>query len=101
MFAQEQTHESIPIIGPTAAFSINRNQVGPLSTNKAFHQFTGTTADTKPATRNPATNSSQIIRQSATNALAIRFNRLVFSKPFSSCPQQWPVISTAFSACRL
>src|SRR5215471_20217504 len=92
MFAQEQTHESMPTIGPTAAFSIKRNQFGPVSTKRARHQLVGTTAAKNPATRKPATSSFQIIRQSITKALASLASRSALSDSCSSW-QQWPMLS--------
>src|ERR1700730_12559731 len=75
MLPTEQTNEATATTGPTAAFSIRRNQAGPLFRKSAFHQSAGTSAAIKPAIKKPPRISFQSIAQSIQKAFARRDQR--------------------------
>src|SRR5205823_8592431 len=68
----EQTNERTAMIGPTAAFSISRRKVVPVSIKSAFHQSDGTSTAKNPAIKNPAASSFQSMSQSIQKAFARR-----------------------------
>src|SRR5436190_94483 len=73
----EQTNERTAMIGPTAAFSINRRKGVPVSIKSAFHQSDGTSAAKNPAIKNPAASSFQSMSQSVQKAFARRDHLLL------------------------